>query len=239
MVVAPVVAGRVVRREQRQKHALVGLTQELAAERRRAEEAAVGAERARIAQELHDVVGHEVTLMAIQAEAAAAALAVAPERAAAPIDAIRSTAHRTLTEMRGVLGVLAPTGQIDAPSDESTDSIVARAREAGITCDASIVGAPAPEQTSASLAVNRIVRECLTNAARHSPGQAVTLEVRWRPDGVAVRCANPTDARRPAVAGRGLTGMRHRAALLGGTFDATTVDGCFEVRVSIPTRVAP
>jgi signal transduction histidine kinase len=54
-----------------------------------------------------------------------------------------------------------------------------------------------------------------------------------------VRCANPTDARRPAVAGRGLTGMRHRAALLGGTFDATTVDGCFEVRVSIPTRVAP
>jgi len=239
IVVAPVTAGRVVRREQRQKQALVDLARELAAERRRAEEAAVGAERARIAQELHDVVGHEVTLMAIQAEAAAAALAVAPERAVAPIEAIRSTAHRTLTEMRGVLGVLAPGGQAVSPSDEDIDSMVARARQAGISCDVSIVGGPTPEQTSSSLAVNRIVRECLTNAARHAAGQAVALEVRWRPGGVDVRCANRTDARLPAVPGRGLTGMRHRAELLDGTFEATTVDGCFEVRVSIPARVAP
>ncbi|MBI5090341.1 MAG: hypothetical protein HZB15_16200, partial [Actinobacteria bacterium] len=181
MVAAPVVAGRVVRREQRQKQALADLARELAVERDRAEEAAVGAERARIAQELHDVVGHEVTLMAIQAEAAAAALAIAPERAAAPIDAIRSTAHRTLTEMRGVLGVLAPHGSTAPPSDEGIESIVARAREAGIPCEVSIDGAPSPEQTSASLAVNRIVRECLTNAARHAAGQAVSVQVQWRP----------------------------------------------------------
>jgi signal transduction histidine kinase len=238
MVVAPVAAGRIVRREQRQKHALVELAQELAAERRRAEEAAVGAERARIAQELHDVVGHEVTLMAIQAEAAAAALAVAPDRAVAPIDAIRSTAHRTLTEMRGVLGVLAPPGAPVVPSDEGIDSIVARAREAGISCDVEVVGAPSPDQTSVSLAVNRIVRECLTNAARHAAGQAVSLGVRWRPDGVDAWCANATDSRLAAVPGRGMTGMRHRAQLLGGTFEATTTDGRFEVRVSIPTRPA-
>ena len=235
MVVAPVTAGRIVRRERRHQQVLLDLARELAIERRRAEEAAVGAERARIAQELHDVVGHEVTLMAIQAEAAAAALAVAPERAAAPIDAIRSTAHRTLTEMRGVLGVLAPGGGAVSPSDEGIDSIVARARQAGISCDVSIIGVSPPEQTSAALAVNRIVRECLTNAARHAAGQDVALEVRWRPDGVDVRCANRTDARLAAVPGRGLTGMRHRAELLGGTFDASSVGGCFEVRVSIPT----
>ena len=76
---------------------------------RRAEEAAVDAERARIAQELHDVVGHEVTLIAIQAEAAAAALRSHPTRAAEPVEAIRATAHRTLAEIRAVLDVLAPT----------------------------------------------------------------------------------------------------------------------------------
>ena len=75
---------------------LADLTEELRDERDRAEQAAVGAERARIAQELHDVVGHEVTLIAIQAEAAGAALRLAPERAAEPIETIRSTAHRTL-----------------------------------------------------------------------------------------------------------------------------------------------
>ncbi|MGD9995732.1 MAG: sensor histidine kinase [Ilumatobacteraceae bacterium] len=236
MVAAPVVAGRIVRREQRQKQALVGLAQELAAERRRGEEAAIGAERARIAQELHDVVGHEVTLMAIQAEAAAAALAVAPERAVAPIDAIRSTAHRTLREMRGVLGVLAPAGQSASPSDEGIDDIVRRAREAGIACDVTIVGAPTPEQTSVSLAVNRIVRECLTNAARHGVGQPVRLDVRWCPDGVHASCVNDTHGLLSAAPGRGLIGMRHRAELLGGTFEAVAVDGRFEVQVSIPTR---
>ena len=87
------------------------LTEELRDERDRAEEAAVGAERARIAQELHDVVGHEVTLIAIQAEAAAAALRLAPERAAEPIETIRSTAHRILAEMREVVNVLAATGE--------------------------------------------------------------------------------------------------------------------------------
>ena len=176
-----------------------------------------GAERARIAQELHDVVGHEVTLMAIQAEAAAAALRVAPERVAEPVEAIRATAHRTLTEIRAVLEVLAPEGQADQPSVEALESIVERAREAGIPCELSVTGTPAPTQTSASLAVTRIVRECLTNAARHVPDHPVRLEVTWAPDGVA-RLVNRTDSRLPAVPGRGLTGMRHRAELLGGTF---------------------
>jgi signal transduction histidine kinase len=235
VVVAPVLAGRVLRREQRQKQALVDLSRELAAERQRAEEAAVGAERARIAQELHDVVGHEVTLMAIQAEAAAAALRLAPERAAEPVEAIRTTAHRTLTEIRAVLDVLAPSGGADGSATEDVESLVERARQAGIPGELSVTGAPAPEQTSVSLAVNRIVRECLTNAARHAPGQPVQVQVTWRADGVEVRSVNRADARRPAVPGRGLTGMRHRAELLGGTFRAAGTGGCFEVRVAIPT----
>jgi signal transduction histidine kinase len=238
-VAAPVAAGRLLRREQRHNQVLVDLTHELAGERRRAEEAAVGAERARIAQELHDVVGHEVTLIAIQAEAAAAALRVAPERAAVPVEAIRSTAHRAVAEIRAVLDVLAPDGQDTQPSTDDLEAIVARARRAGISCEFSLTGAPTPEQTSASLAVNRIVRECLTNAARHAAGHSVSLGVEWTEHGVEIRAVNRTDSRLPTVPGRGLTGMRHRAELLGGAFDAGNTGGCFEVRVAIPTGVGP
>ena len=234
VIVAPVAAGRLFRREQHQKQVLVDLTHELAAERDRAEEAAVGAERARIAQELHDVVGHEVTLIAIQAEAAAAALRVAPERAAEPVEAIKSTAHRTLGEIRAVLNVLAPGGEASRPSGEDLQSLVARARDAGIVSELSVTGTPAPEDTSAAMAVNRIVRECLTNAARHASGQRVDLDVRWTSDGVEVRSVNRLDSRLPVVPGRGLTGMRHRAELLGGTFDANSASGCFDVRITIP-----
>lgn len=239
VVVAPVAAGRLVRREQRHAQALVELTHELAAERRRAEDAAVGAERARIAQELHDVVGHEVTLMAIQAEAAAAALRVAPDRVAEPVEAIRATAHRTLTEIRAVLDVLAPDGQGSEPIVEALESIVDRALQAGIPVELRVTGTPSPWQTSASLAVTRIVRECLTNAARHAPGRPVRMEVSWAPDEVVVRSVNDTDARLPSVPGRGLTGMRHRAELLGGSFRAGATNGCFEVRIAIPSAVGP
>jgi signal transduction histidine kinase len=173
-VVAPVLAGVAVRHEQHQKQALAALAAELHDERLKAEAAAVGVERARIAQELHDVVGHDVTLIAVQAEAAAAALRVAPERAAEPVEAIRTTAHRTLAEMRAVLGVIAPadegTGRSEGPSD-----LAEQARAAGIPNSLAVTGTPPPDHTPVSLAVNRIVRECLTNAGRHAPGQEVAL----------------------------------------------------------------
>lgn len=235
VVVGPTVAGRLVRHQQRQNQALVALTRELAVERSKVHEAAVGAERARIAQELHDVVGHEMTLIAIQAEAAAAALRVTPDRAVGPVEAIRSTAHRTLSEMRSVLDVLAPAGEADEPPSEGLASLADRARLAGIANSLSVTGSPAPEQAPVSLAVNRIVRECLTNAGRHAPGQVVTLQVDWTPSRVQVRAVNPTAEHRQLVPGRGLTGIRHRAELFGGTFEATTEDGRFDVRVSIPT----
>ena len=234
VVLAPTLAGRIVRHQQRQNQALVDLTRELAAERSRAEEAAVGAERARIAQELHDVVGHEVTLIAIQAEAASAALRADPARAAEPVEAIRATAHRTLTEIRAVLGVLAPAGEAE-PSSEGVAAIADRARAAGIANALTLTGSPPADGAPVTLAVNRIVRECLTNAGRHAPGEPVTVQVDWTPSEVCVHAGNALAARpRRAVPGRGLTGMRHRAELLGGTFEAGAVDGRFDVRVRIP-----
>jgi signal transduction histidine kinase len=236
VVVAPLLAGRLVRHLQRQNAALLSLTDQLREERARAEANAVDAERARIAQELHDVVGHEVTLIAIHAEAATSALAVDPGRAAEPLAAIRTTAHQTLAEIRSVLNALSPSaepGSLGAGL-ETTAALAARARAAGIPNTLTETGSPLPDEAPASLAVRRVVRECLTNAGRHAAGQPVTIGVHWDPDGVCVEAANPTDATAYA-AGRGLAGLRHRAELLGGTFAAAVDNGTFTVRVRIPT----
>jgi signal transduction histidine kinase len=232
IVVAPVLAGRLVRHLRHQNAALTSLTEQLREERARAEEAAVGAERARIAQELHDVVGHEVTLIAIQAEAASAALTVSPDRAAEPVEAIRSTAHRTLAEIRSVLDVLSPRQRDDGHDDLKT--LATRARSAGIPNTLTETGTPLPDEAPASLAVRRIVRECLTNAGRHAPRAPVTLAVTWDPAAVCVEASNPPDSSSYSP-GRGLTGLRHRAELLGGTFAAAAGEGIFTVRVRIPT----
>jgi signal transduction histidine kinase len=237
VVVAPVLAGRLVRHLRKQNDELTRLTAELREQRDRAEEAAIGAERARIAQELHDVVGHEVTLIAIQAEAATSALGLDPSRAAEPVEAIRSTAHRTLAEIRSVIDVLAPH---DEHAEEDLAALTERARAAGIPNTLVVTGTPLPSEAPASLAVRRIVRECLTNAGRHAHGGPLTVTVTWEPDAVCVEASNPTTSR-PAVmsSGHGLTGIRHRAELLGGTFAVSHADGCFVVRVRIPTGAHP
>jgi signal transduction histidine kinase len=232
-VAGPVLAGLLVAHLRAQNAELVRLAEQLRAERQRAEEAAVEVERARIAQELHDVVGHEVTLIAVQAEAAAAALRLAPERAAEPVEANRVTAHRTLAEIRGVLDVMSPDTGVRAASEDLAE-VARRAEEAGITNTLAVHGAPAEQQEQARLAVNRIVRECLTNAGRHAPGEPVTIDVSWEDRQVLVHASNGTSATGAPTPGRGLTGMRHRAELLGGSFEAGPRNGRFDVRVALP-----
>ena len=110
-----------------------------------------------------------------------------------------------------------------------------RARAAGIANTLTVTGEPMPDQAPASLAVYRIVRECLTNAGRHAPGRPVSVAVDWGPHDVRVHATNPAEIRHGSRSGRGLTGIRHRAELLGGTFAAGPEgDDRFEVRVTIP-----
>jgi signal transduction histidine kinase len=234
VVIAPVVAGRLVAQHRAQNDALTRLAAELEEEKHKVQEAAVTAERARIAQELHDVVGHELTLIAVQAEAAAMALRTAPDRAVAPVEAIRETAHRTLAEMRSTLDTVAPQTDIAAATPEGLADLVRRAEQAGIPSSLVVTGTPWPGQASTWLAVHRIVRECLTNAGRHAPGAPVSLRVDWHPDRVEVRSANPAAADRAPAPGRGLTGIRHRTRLLGGTCEVTAVDDAFVVHVCLP-----
>jgi len=237
VVVAPVLAGRLVHHLRGQNQRLTALHAQVQEERARAEEAAVGAERARIAQELHDVVGHEVTLIAIQAEAATAALTLDPARAAEPVEAIRVTAHRTLAEIRSVLELLSPTETDDRAGADALVALADRARTAGIANSLTETGTPLPDHTPVSLAVRRIVRECLTNAGRHAPGRPVAIVVDWGRDTVEVTATNRTSAQGQPAPGRGLTGMRHRTQLLGGSFATEVHDGVFAVHVRMPAGV--
>ena len=149
------------------------------------------------------------------------------------MEAIRATAHRTLAEIRGVLDLLAPRGDSGRDAPEGLPELAHRAEVAGIANSLAVSGEPWPDSAPASLAVNRIVRECLTNAGRHAPGELVELAVTWDPQYVEVRATNRT-SRNGVVPGRGLTGIRHRAELLGGTFRAGVREGRFDVLVSLP-----
>ena len=134
VVIAPAGAGRLVAYQRSQTALLEELTARLVQERATAERAAVAEERSRIARELHDVIGHEVTVIALQADAAAAALAKAPERAAAPVEAIRRSATEALAEMRRVVGMLRAAEEEDLrpqPGLDDVADLVEQSRAAG------------------------------------------------------------------------------------------------------------
>ena len=236
VVVVPVCTGRLAAHERRQITQLRELMRRLAHERELAEKGAVAMERERIARELHDVVGHDVTVMALQADAAAAALAVEPLRAAAPIQAIRTTSRRTLSEMRQVLGRLR---DVDDGGDASPPwggtgvaALVEEARAMGERVEMTVSGEPASDPTTTA-AVFRILQESLTNARRHSPGAAVHVDLDW--DGVDLRVSNRCPE--PSTDdgdGLGLVGMSERARLAGGLLTAGHEDGSFVVRAHLP-----
>ena len=114
--------------------------------------------------------------------------------------------------------------------------LVRRADESGIPVSLVVTGTPWAGQPAAWLAVSRIVGECLTNVGRHAPGEAVDLTVDWADSRVRVRASNPAPGRQRPAPGRGLTGMRHRAELLGGSFDAAIADGRFTIEVELPAE---
>jgi signal transduction histidine kinase len=228
----PAAAGRLVAHQRAQNARLRALTEELVQERRMAERVAVAEERSRIARELHDVIGHEVTVIALQADAAAAALVKAPERAAAPIEAIRASAAEALAEMRRVVGMLRAAEEEDLrPQPGLTDvpALVEQSRAAGARVDLTLRPPARPTHASVELAAYRLVQEALTNARRHAPGAPVDVRVVGDDAEVVVEVVNRTDGTVPSPrtesSGFGLVGMRERVRMLGGRLDAGPTDG--------------
>ncbi|WP_157743194.1 sensor histidine kinase [Micromonospora coriariae] len=240
------IVGDLIRRNRMSRRALAEQTE---LSEREHERRAVLEERTRIARELHDVVAHHMSLIAVQAETAPYRLTDVPAPVAAEFTAIAGSARDALTDMRRLLGVLRSesTGPQTAPQPDLADleTMVEAARRAGlpVTLDAEQVQVERVP-TPVGLAAYRIVQEGLANAARHAGGAAVRVTVRAGRSSLGVRVQNAppdsTDARpgTEAGAGHGLTGMRERAVSLGGTFTAGTLpDGGYAVAVELPYDV--
>ncbi len=243
-VAAPAVAGRLVARYRLQNARLRELTEELVRERARAEQAAVAEERTRIARELHDVIGHEVTVIALQADAAAAALERAPDRAGAPIIAIRGAAAQALDEMRRVVQLLRRPGEDHElhPQPGLTDlcALVDAARAAGTPVDVVLRLPDEPPSPSVQLAAYRLVQEALTNSRRHAPGSGVHLRVDSREGQLCVEVV--TSGGRPGRnpgGGHGIVGMRERVRMHGGQLDVGPTPDGYAVRARLPLPAAP
>jgi signal transduction histidine kinase len=207
---------------------------------------AVLEERARIAREMHDVVAHHLSLIAVRAEAAPYRLARLASDAQAEFSELGETARAALTEMRRLLGVLR-TGeaaeQAPQPGLGDLTGLVDAARGAGLAVELCRRGPLDGLPTAVGVSTYRIVQESLSNAGRHAPGAAVSVTVDVEPAAVLLKICNgpPTSAQNgeaaPALAGNGhgLAGMRERVALLGGTLAAGPAPGGgFEVAAVLP-----
>jgi signal transduction histidine kinase len=202
---------------------------------------AVADERTRIARELHDVVAHSLSVIAVQADAAEAALAKDPDRAGPPLRAIRDSARDALGDMRQMLEVL----RTDDPDDRSPahgiadlDQLVAGMRAAGLPLDADIrVGTVLP--AGLGLAVYRIAQEGLTNVRKHAGAVPTRLHVDDDGRSVRVRVCNDAPTDPPTVdrlsTGHGLVGVRERARVAGGSVrSGPTASGGFELVAVLP-----
>jgi signal transduction histidine kinase len=210
-------------------------------------------ERARIARELHDVVAHHISMIAVQAETARLATPGMPTAGAQRLLEIGDTARAGLTEMRRLLGVLredaqaADPGQADAdrhpqPGLRQLNQLLDEARDASGTGTRLIVsGPPATLDPGVELAAYRIVQEALTNARRHAPGAAVDVELHFADDALGLRIRDngpgPPAAQPVAAGGHGLPGMRERAAAAGGDLrTGAAPGGGFLIEATLPAK---
>ncbi|HEY3687089.1 MAG TPA: histidine kinase [Streptosporangiaceae bacterium] len=205
------------------------------ARRLREEDAAVAAERARIARELHDVVTHHVTAMVVQADTAAY-LTEEPDRVAAGLSAIGGAGRRALTDLRHLLGAL--DAAEPEPSPKGLAELVERSRAVGQPVELVERGEPRPMGDAARTAAYRVVQEALTNALKHAVGARTVVSVEHGAEAMDVEVTTDGPARTGLGrgGGRGLAGLRERVGVVGG--DLRTGErpgGGFTVHARIPT----
>ncbi|WP_345752265.1 sensor histidine kinase [Microbacterium rhizophilus] len=205
-------------------------------ERRRTE---AERERVRIARELHDVLAHSLSSISVQAGVALHLADREPQRAQDALRDIRRTSTQALDEVRQVLGVLrGDEGAALAPEPDlaALPELIEESRRLGLTVTLDDRLDPRPPAT-VQLALHRILREALTNAARHAPGAVVRISLRREAGAAVAEVADGGPTRPvepPRGGGRGILGMRERAVLLGGTLEAGPRGDGFAVVARIP-----
>jgi len=243
--------GRWMRLRARAAVVLTELAEE--AERSRHEQAAraVAEERARIARELHDLVAHSMGVIVIQAQGAQRALDTSPDQAREALSSIETAGRSGMAEMRRLLGLLTDGGAdartVPQPTLQEIPDLVARLRAAGMPVDLRVEGAVRALPAGLELTGYRIVQEATTNALKYAGRAPVDVRLRYEPDWLDIEVTDqgPTDSVHPInghdSGSHGLTGMRERVSLYGGTLETgpQTGAGGFSVHARIPLEWEP
>lgn len=199
-------------------------------------------ERIRIARELHDVVAHSMSVITVQAGYARLVADRQPERAGEALEAIETTGRESLTELRRVLGVLRddePTGTRPAPGLADLPYLVAQTGAAGVAVELAVTGEPRALAAGLELSAYRIVQEALTNVVKHAGTDRARVTVAYTDTALRIEVTDHGRGGAGGPDGHGLTGMRERVALFGGTVQAGPLPGRgFQVTAGFPTGPA-
>jgi signal transduction histidine kinase len=218
-------------------------------ERERDEDRQLAAEeeRSRIARELHDVVAHDVSVIAIQAGAARTIQASQPQAAVQALSLIETTARRTLVELSQLLGVLrkgdgASADRNPQPGIDQLLLLVGELRSAGLTVEVTTHGEPRPLPPAVDLSAFRILQEATTNVLKHARARHVQIRIVYRPHDIVLMIRDDGVGKRAAStgsSGHGLIGMRERVSLFGGNLRASAPPhGGFVVVARLPINLA-
>jgi signal transduction histidine kinase len=189
---------------------------------------ALQAERARIARDMHDVVGHAVALMVVQAEAGPLLVRSKPDRAEAAFEAISAAGRDAMAQLRGLLGTLhqdEKSGRDPLPTLADLDDLVHRVRRAGLQVRVEQTGNAAPLSPGAETAAYRVVQEALTNTLKHARASRAEVRLAWSPTTLEITVADNgrgVAGVSPDGAGHGLSGLRERLTPVGGTLSWTS-----------------
>lgn len=195
-------------------------------------------ERAAIAAEMHDVLAHRLSLIALHTGVLTTKKDTLPTPIADRVGLLRTAATNALADLRDVLGALRATGHsYTAPTLRDIKEVIDQARAAGQTVEAAVDGSPEQAPAAHRLAVFRLVQEALTNARKHAPGAPVTIRVRYRPQDTLVEVTNmpSTHSTDTVPSGLGLIGLTERVEALGGSLHAgPSGAGTWRIAASIP-----
>jgi signal transduction histidine kinase len=227
---------------------------ERAAEREREQaQRASAEERVRIARELHDVIAHAMSIIAVRSGVARVVLDVRPEEAREALGIIEGTSRQALAEMRLLVGVLRnpDTGDLEAdrgpaPGLASLPGLVTHIGQAGVPVGVRVEGEPRPLSPGVDLSAYRIIQEALTNVVRHAAPATAELTLRYSPDELVIEVTDngrahsesSSPARAADGAGHGIAGMRERVTVYGGKLVTGPTASGFRVLARIPTEQA-
>ncbi len=230
---------------------LIAWAAHLEHERERADRQAVIQERTRIAREMHDIIGHHVTFMVLQAGAISQILDPAQQRAREGLETVAASGRQALAEMRRMLGMLrlddSTRGGDDGDDEQPLEprpglddiaALVDTYRRAGLPVDLDMQPAPWPLPSSVGLSAYRIVQEALTNVWKHARATRSCVAIRYRADGMEVEVVDDGhgyDAQLADRGGHGLIGMHERVAMFGGTLSTQQrPEGGYRVLARLP-----